>query len=747
MGCTFPNGRVGEEILTCGQNQAPLTPSRAVTHADEELNLPGSASVALGLRPWQVSTLTPIPFRALSPGNKPALNRQRDHSACGQTETPLRVRKTRENLRQDVLYPDIPPPCLFTAPASPSCTVAPPTSHCRSQHRPSFEAQTLTHTGASNITLPTQIADDYPTISPWADAPNPAPRIQRHRSVSRRMLSKVKQGIASRTKATTIVRPNEPETTIFRRLSNTRKKSSEVERRADTSDTYRSGIDVSGETTPPLVVDTEHQLTQRSFTDSTVSTNEILGNETLSPCYNTCPDVSPSCLSSPDSSANRSPSTELTPRPPIKDPSKPLKSGTQSACLSIPHVLLNVTADRMAVDAGSTEAVWVAIEGTVLSRALDVSTDGAIDFKHFNTHLDDTNLGSVTSLRLCFKPASGCQILDIVGQKTAKDLKINQTCSLFVNVGVPKLNLTAGSDSEPDNSSLFEELESIVGTLDTDLLHVEARYRHSLLPHDNVVNVRHTAKLRRPKAESRWSLPTALNDLSISDEVHTKIAIHLADHYSPRRAIGLIDRCLGVEVMASEAVRQVRQTPLRDLDRDGVVDGEQKPSVIVTDIDTLPSGLGAEPPVDDSATTAHAPFKSACVFTAGNNDVAAFADLHLETNRRSTSASALTTHPPPSTRPHIDQSISSANISSLPVTQQDDARKLWRHIRQSSLSTKQAAELESLPVHQIEATDEKLRELRKQALANKRSVGAETLRDWKWTEKMEEMKKAEMPWL
>ncbi|KAI7183612.1 hypothetical protein KC363_g8153 [Hortaea werneckii] len=401
----------------------------------------------------------------------------------------------------------------------------------------------------------------------------------------------------------------------------------------------------------------------------------------------------------------------------------------------------------MAVDAGSTEAVWVAIEGTVLSRALDVSTDGAIDFKHFNTHLDDTNLGSVTSLRLCFKPASGCQILDIVGQKTAKDLKINQTCSLFVNVGVPKLNLTAGSDSEPDNSSLFEELESIVGTLDTDLLHVEARYRHSLLPHDNVVNVRHTAKLRRPKAESRWSLPTALNDLSISDEVHTKIAIHLADHYSPRRAIGLIDRCLGVEVMASEAVRQVRQTLLRDLDRDGVVDGEQKPSVIVTDIDTLPSGLGAEPPVDDSATTAHAPFKSACVFTAGNNDVAAFADLHLETNRRSTSASALTTHPPPSTRPHIDQSISSANISSLPVTQQDDARKLWRHIRQSSLSTKQAAELESLPVHQIEATDEKLRELRKQALANKRSVGAETLRDWKWTEKMEEMKKAEMPWL
>ncbi|KAI7526968.1 hypothetical protein KC331_g16639, partial [Hortaea werneckii] len=357
-------------------------------------------------------------------------------------------------------------------------------------------------------------------------------------------------------------------------------------------------------------------------------------------------------------------------------------------------------------------------------------------------------LGSVTSLRLCFKPAPGCQVLDIVGQKTAKDLKFNQVCSLFVSVNVPKLNLTAADDSEPDNSSLLEELESIVGTLDTDILHVEARYRHSLLPYDNVVNVRYTAKLRRPKAESRWSLPTALNDLSVSDEVHTKIAIHLADHYSPRRAIGLIDRCLGVEVAASEAVRQVRQTLLRDLDREDLVDGEPKPSVIVTDIDTLASGLGAPPTADDSATTVDGPCESAFFCLAGNNDVAASIAVHSETKKRSTSASALTTHqPPPFSRPHADQSFSSTNISSLRATQQDDARKVWRHIRQSSLSAKQAAELESLPVHQIEAKDEKLRELRKQALANKRSVGAETLKDWKWTEKIEEMKKAEMPWL
>ncbi|RMY01355.1 hypothetical protein D0867_11411 [Hortaea werneckii] len=668
-------------------------------------------------------------------------------ATCGQAETPLRVRKTRENLRQDALYPGIPPPCLFTGSASPSCATAPQLSLCHSEDRLSLEAQTLTHTGASNITLPTEIAEDYPTIPALTDAPNPAPRIQRHRSVSRRMLSKVKQGIASRTKATTAVRPNEPETTIFRRLSNTRKKSSEVERRADTFDTYSSGIDVSRETTPPLVLDTEYQFTQRSFTDSTVSTNEILGNETQAPSYDACPGLPPSCLSSPNSSANRSPSTELTPRPPIRAPSNPLGRGTQSAFLSIPHVLLSVTADRMAVDAGSTQTVWVAIEGTVLSRALDVHKDGAIDFKYFSTQPDDTSLGSVTSLRLCFKPALGCQILDIVGQKTAKDLKINQICSLFVSVNVPKLDLTAADGSEPDNSSLLEELESIVGTLNTDILHVEARYRHSILPHDNVVNVRYTAKLRRPKAESRWSLPTALNDLSVSDEVHTKIAIHLADHYSPRRAIGLIDRCLGVEVAASEAVRQVRQTLLRDLDREDLVDGEQKPSVIVTEIDTLASGLDAPPTADDSATTADGPCESAFSFIAGNNDVATSAAVHSETKKRSTSASALTTHPPPCTRPYTDQSFSSANIASLPAMQQDDARKLWRHIRQSSLSAKQAAELESLPVHQIEAKDKKLRELRKQALANKRSVGAETLKDWKWTEKMEEMKKAETPWL
>ena len=64
----------------------------------------------------------------------------------------------------------------------------------------------------------------------------------------------------------------------------------------------------------------------------------------------------------------------------------------------------------------------------------------------------------------------------------------------------------------------------------------------------------------------------------------------------------------------------------------------------------------------------------------------------------------------------------------------DTARQLWRHIRRTSLSTKQLEDLAPERLQVLEAGDAALRDLRRRALANKRSVGAETLRAWRWDE-------------
>ncbi|TKA34339.1 hypothetical protein B0A50_00320 [Salinomyces thailandicus] len=580
------------------------------------------------------------------------------------------------------------------------------------------------------------------------------------------MLSKVKQGISNRTKAAAI-RPVESETGLLRRISARGKQTVESERRAQSFEVSRTSVDSNGEDVGEGVLAAAYPQPWRSLTDSTVSTDEILGSAPTTPPPKPASVRSASDFSSAISQTLDCSQPELTPRPPIKALPCPPDGDCKPIALAIPYVELAVNLDRLAVDAGSAPEMWVAIQGVVHSKTLQ------LDGKHFEhiKHAPDraatdhsTIIGAITSLRLCFKPAEGCHITDLVGQKTAKNLNVDQSCVLFIKLRVPVLKSRAIYEPDADNALLFDELESIVGTLETDLLNVEARYRHSLLTPDNVINVRHTAKLRRPKIESRWSLLTSPEDLSISDEVHTKLAIHLADHYPPERALGLIDRCLSVERLASEAVRQIRQCVLDDLHKHKhhPAESADKPSVVVTDIDTLDSELGSGTRFEMLPTASDVPLDLPPSKHRAVPMPEALATPPTEVKRRSTSLSALTTLQPHAYthRTATPKVLSATCLPSLSETPQplqqpcqspcqpqpqDSARKLWRHIRHSSLSTQQAADLAASPVHHLEANDTQLRELRRQALANKRSVGAETLRDWKWEER--KVQRAEAPWL
>ncbi|KAK5715959.1 hypothetical protein LTR15_009784 [Elasticomyces elasticus] len=705
--------------------------------ADKE-NLPPTppnlSPITIGLRPWQVSPFASPPLRAISPNSKPALSRQRDHSACGRPEIPLKVRKTRENLRDTRTYPEIPPPCSHISPQ---------------QHdEPSYHQSSTTE-----CTLPSYHTNDVASMPPPPLSASTQPKIQRHKSVSRRMLSKVKQGINNRSKASLSIRPTESDTSLLRRLSSKRQQSSEQERRAQSFDVSRDSIiSMVEDDFDNMPIDAAGG--QRSCTDSTVSTGEIMADGPSTPV--TIPDTAHTRTGVFGLRHLRTMSCDASP----SHTPRPLHT-TAFHNFLVPCVELTVTTDVSAVDASAEHDIWVAIHA-VVRGTVHSTTKGSATHEPLNTvpstngHVRENTdtcgdiIGAVTSLRLCYKPVENSAVLDVVGQKAVKDLGIGESCTLFVKVRVSKLHINDAS-KEPDQSSLIAELESMVGTLETEVLHVEARYRSSLLPYSNVVAVREIVKVKRPKTESRWSIVGTYSDIEMSEQMYTKLAIYLADSYPPDKALKYIDRYLAKEAK-QEPVQQIRQKVADDFaeqysipaDAGDSTPSEHRPTVIVTDIDmastTEPANVAEE--FNTAPCTPVSEIPPLHTHSVGSTTVAP------RTKSRSTSLFAIAPHE------HVAISTLTPSRSTMSVVSPgtalgtgstDDARRLWHHIRHSSLSAEQLVDITSERLEHLEAGDEKLRELRRKAIANKRSVGAETLRAWKW--EGQAVKLGEAPWL
>ena len=604
----------------------------------------------------------------------------------------------------------------------------------------------------------------------------PGSRMQRQKSVSRRMLSRVKQGIAGRSKTSPPIKHMESESSLMRRLSGRRKQDRDENHRSQSFEVVRGSIESAIDEIPSSI----SFANQRSFTNSTVSTAEVPGESPDPIMPPNGPRASEygseqalAAASIPISQQNPSPSPQPTPRPgPIRQPPPLLPSRGYQLTVTVPCVDLFVAMDASSVDVHSKRDIWIAIEATVRSmttrlKLCDVSTsqacttDNVMNGNNTGVPTDineglppsETTCGVITTLRLCFKPVQGCQLRDVLGQKSVKDLAIGQQCSLFIKVRVPRIRMR-DSTVHPDQDSLFTELESIIGTLKTEVLHVEARYRHSMLPMDNVVTVRHACKIKRPKTDSRWSIAGTRDESAESGEVHTMLSRYLASHYSPDKALELLEQYLSPAALAQSSVRKIYEG-LKDEAQHERTNNliDSKPSVIVTDID-LNTVDSAATPSEHFSTAPNTPTIIEESYSQSFHPISAANTPEVKTLMQPVilkSAPPLLTAPKTTTAISTDISLSTkVDITepNEPSESQDSARQLWRHIRRTSLSAKQLQEMTVEPLNQIEAEDEHLQELRRRALANKRSIGAETLRAWKWEESMQQREKfGEAPWM
>lgn len=292
------------------------------------------------------------------------------------------------------------------------------------------------------------------------------------------------------------------------------------------------------------------------------------------------------------------------------------------------------------------------------------------------------------------------------------------------------------ADGEIDQESLFAELHSIVGTLEQDILHVETRYKSSLVPDSNTLTCRVACKLRRPKTDSRWSICSPSDGQSNSSDVHERLAKYIESQCPPEQALDLIRYHLGPVASAEPTIEQIcagLENQLRE-QRSASFETVDKPSILISDTSLeQDSGIASPTPSEKFSTAPCSP----------TSDTAPSCGSLL-----SATPAKITRRKPSTVTPSVHPLISAAKVTTAvsgpytdtsavdTATGPDDARAVWKHIRQSSVSTLQQL-IESKPetITELESNDEVVKELRRKALANKRSVGAETLRAWRWDER------------
>ena len=444
--------------------------------------------------------------------------------------------------------------------------------------------------------------------------------VDRQKSVRQRMLSKVKGGLTIRTKSSQNVGESNTEVSLVRRFSGRRQKFSDTDKRSESFEISRSSIESDIDEADEMFY--SPALLKRTVTNSTVSTVGVLGD---SPRDKTSFDQSlqygtvvrgGSQKPTNQPEPNDSPLQEATPRPqpmltiPILPKEPPFRT------LIMPYVELVVTLDSSAIDIHRKQDVWVTIEAFVRGKPtrIPIKNDMAAnifdnicrgnvcssirDAGDATDVLIGPQFGMITNLALSFKPLNGCQITGCVGDRSFKNLTIGDESISFVRLRVPEVRT-----SETNFNQVVTELESMMGTLEKEVLRVEARYRHTLLPSNNIVTVRHVCTMNRPLIESRWSNIGPIDDVCVSPDAHKKLASYIYSHYCPEIALDMMEKAFGVDVYEEgyvyevtaalkEEVRQRWDSRMQD----------SRPSVVVTDL-----SLGTEARADSFTTAPSTP--------------------------------------------------------------------------------------------------------------------------------------------
>ncbi|KAK4976532.1 hypothetical protein LTR28_008095 [Elasticomyces elasticus] len=564
-------------------------------------------------------------------------------------------------------------------------------------------------------------------LAPWQQ---PIPTLARRQSMRKKVMTKVMEGFAKRSKSSHFIRQESLTADLI---------SHSVQVSGDRSPHYRKEKQAAEQTrrssdaSHPVYVQPSPSKEEPQLATNCAS--KALPTTPTSPASPSSrarhPARSVSVLSSKVQAptvclADSEPASDTLPAS-ERDSSKSHRSDHHCCMLAIK---LDLDSDISCVDVDGEASIWIAVKAQPHPHITQEDENHSFSDPDFcsnvakssapniGSHIltrHNTVLGIITQLKLHIKPGPHCRVEQTIGKRTYEHLSPQETASAFVKVRVPAHHNSAIRSENigaTHDTALIAELDWILGGGVSTVLTVEARYKHSMLPPDTTLSTRATYEIRRPNPASLWSAHAAPE----------------APHYTVQRQLAMY---IATQNTPAEAYKLLKQTFEPTVFETG------HPSGLYATLAGLasekePTGLSAS-----SLTVDNPPRSTSSHSKATSSSGARTTDLNRPTQERPPSPHTDPPDPNPSTSPTNETQQPPTTNTDTDITNQpepDAARRIWKHIRRTSAhvphpaSLSPSTSLERLRRLEDEDADGSLRALRRTALMNKRSVGADTLR-------------------
>lgn len=335
---------------------------------------------------------------------------------------------------------------------------------------------------------------------------------------------------------------------------------------------------------------------------------------------------------------------------------------------------------------------------------------------------------ALSHVRVSVNSTEPCRVERLLTPPRKATLHPGQCTTLFAKVRIPSIELEHSEDPA-SLESLLSELHHTLGAVRSELFKADVRYKHTLLPRTTELRTEQACEIIRTNRDSQWGMSRG-EEVKDSVKVEIEKAKFAARNYPPDVASRILHKKFG-KFWSGNDGPSVLHRLREELEFQQRVSMEVSKSVAQSSTsatqhrDSKSTRRATLHFADTEALQVYNTAPSTPTPEEGNTNIAMSNDEH---------------HSDHGPRP-----------DSLVI--QDEARRIWRHMRRNSRTTSGVSSVSDASSHagsgarqqdqqlqrrgsqesivdRMAAADTRINEIRLKAIQNKRSVGAETLRDF-----------------
>lgn len=300
-----------------------------------------------------------------------------------------------------------------------------------------------------------------------------------------------------------------------------------------------------------------------------------------------------------------------------------------------------------------------------------------------------------------------CKIMEIVGQRHFANLATGQSKSILCKVRITQEPGSSVTSSASKADALLQELETMLGVFDIELLQASITYRQSLFPRNTSLTATSICSIPLVNHTSIWqsrdnkasALTTGLQNNS---ELYKELILCVANSSTPAQALQRLQTLApptihsGALLSFLSAVKSELSHQIKTITKHSIP--STQPVHTSTD-DHHPEPTPTSPTMPSKRPATPLPPDPRPLSPVAESPDSGKTIIHK----------------------HHHHSTTEDNTS-------DAARKIWKDMKRDSRSTKDLLMMRSVTMGALGVKDGRLQEIQRQAVRNKRSIGADTLR-------------------